>query len=278
METGDPLVSASWLLENISAPDVRVLDATWIPSFVNADRTGRSSYEAGHIPGAAFFDIDEIADKETELPHMMPDSVLFASRARKLGIGDGNRIVVYDSNNFFASARAWWMLRVMGHADVKVLDGGFAAWTDIGGAVEDLPPVRVERHFTPRVRADLIKTAEQVLDANGIPVLDARPADRFYGRAPEPRADLRSGHIPGSTSVPSDSLIGSDGKMKPAEALKDLLPSGEEPVICTCGSGVSAAVIALALARIGNYDASVYDGSWSEWGANADLPIATDAG
>lgn len=277
METGDPLVSASWLLENMSAPDVRILDATWIPSFANADRTGRSSYEAGHIPGAAFFDIDEIADTETDLPHMMPGSVMFASRARKLGIGDGNRIVVYDSNSFFASARAWWMLRVMGHSDVKVLDGGLTAWTEAGGALEDLPPVAVERHFTPRVRADLSKTAEQVLDANGTPVLDARPADRFYGRAPEPRADLRSGHIPGSTSIPSDSLIGPDGKMKSAEALKEVLPGGEEPVICTCGSGVSAAVIALALARIGNYNASVYDGSWSEWGANADLPIATDA-
>lgn len=277
METGDPLVSASWLMENLNAPDIRVLDATWIPPFLNTGRTGQQAYDEGHIPGAVFFDIDHICDQDTDLPHMMPDSVLFASRVRKLGIGDGHRVIIYDSNNFFASARAWWMLRVMGHSEVKVLDGGLAAWSAEGGELQDLPPVPVERHFTPRVRADLVKTSDQILGARDATVLDARPEGRFQGIAPEPRADLRSGHIPGSVNVPSDKLIAPDGKMKLAKELASLLPHESSSVICTCGSGVSAAVNALALARLGNYDAAIYDGSWSEWGAKDELPIATAA-
>ena len=166
MESGDPLVTAEWLKEHISAPDVRVVDATWFPPFLNPEKTGRQAWAEGHIPGAVYFDIDAIKAGGTDLPHMLPDPVMFSSRARKLGLGDGNRIIVYDQFNFFASARVWWMLRVMGQRDVKVLDGGLKAWTDAGGETEDLPPVAVERHFTARVRSDLLKDSDQMLAAS----------------------------------------------------------------------------------------------------------------
>lgn len=278
MESGDPLVTAEWLKENISAPDVRVVDATWIPPFLNRDETGRQLWSDCHIPGAVHFDIDAIKAGGTDLPHMLPDPVMFSSRVRKLGIGDGNRIVVYDQFNMFGAARVWWMLRVMGHQDVKVLDGGLQAWIDAGGETEDLPPVPVERHFTARVRSDLVKDVTQMMAASEgrtHTIIDARSKERFTGEAPEPREGLPSGHIPGSISVPSSVLSDEGGKMKPADALKPLFPDTSGPVITTCGSGVSAAVTALALARLGNWDVAVYDGSWTEWASNSSRPIAT---
>lgn len=277
MNTPDPLVSAEWLLENINAPDIRVVDATWFAPWVSKPGAAKSAYNEAHIPGAVFFDIDDIADPDSDLPHMLPSPVLFSSRVRKLGIGDGNRIVLYDQNGFFASARAWWMLRVMGHEEVYVLDGGLAAWTNSGGELEDLPPVAVERHFTARVRADLVKDADQVLTASAgsdVQIFDARPVGRFTGDDAEPREDLSSGHIPGSLNVPSTELVDAFGYMKPAAELEALIQSPAAPTICTCGSGVSAAVIALALARLGNHGAAVYDGSWSEWAADPARPIA----
>ena len=280
MAHASPLVSASWLKDNLKAPDLRVVDASWFPSWTSSAGAGRQSYDRGHIPGAVYFDIDEISDRESDLPHMMPDSVKFSSRVRKLGIGDGNRVVVYDANDFFASARVWWMFRVMGHKEVYVLDGGLRAWQTEGGELEDLPPVITGgRHFTPRVRSDLIKSREQVAAASAagdVPILDARPTGRFSGAENEPRPDLPSGHIPGSTNVPSGKLVGADGKLSAREQIQSLLGDyAERPVITSCGSGVSAAVIALALAEIGNWDAAVYDGSWSEWGAHPESEIAT---
>jgi len=280
METGDPLVTADWLKQNLNAPDIRVVDATYYAPFLKAGKTGRDDWAEAHIPGAVHFDIDAIKAGGTDLPHMMPDPILFSSRVRKLGIGDGNRVIVYDSNKYCAAARVWWMLRVMGHNDVKVLDGGLDAWKAEGGALEDMPPVAVERHFTARVRSDLVKDAAQVAAASGNrshTIVDARAAGRFTGEAPEPREGLPSGHIPGSFNAPSADLINADGSLKSASELKGLLPEHNAPVITTCGSGVTAAILALGYARLGNWDVAVYDGSWTEWASDPSRPVATGA-
>lgn len=273
-----PLVSAEWLLDNINAPDLRVIDASFFPSWTAEAGAGQAAYMRGHIPGAVYFDIDEVCDSSSDLPHMMPDSIKFSSRVRKMGVGDGNRIVVYDANDFFASARVWWMFRQMGHDDIQVLNGGLRAWQAAGGELEDLPPIVTGgRHFTPRVRSDLIRSMPQMQQAvktGTTPILDARPAGRFTGTEAEPRAGLSSGHMPGSVNVPSNSLVGPDGKLRDRATLEKTLGNfSSTPAIATCGSGVSAAVIALALAELGNYDVAVYDGSWSEWAATPDNTI-----
>lgn len=279
METGDPLVTPEWLLQNIDAPDIRVVDATWTPPFLTGRTSGKDSYKEAHIIGAAFFDINHIAAPNTDLPHMLPDAVLFSSRVRKLGLGDGHRIIIYDANGIFAAARVWWMFRAMGHKDVFVLNGTLEHWQAIGGEVEDLPPVPVERHYTARRRADLVRDKAQMqsITANGnTPVLDARSTSRFDGSAPEPRADLKSGHMPNSYCVPASSLMNSDGTLKSANDLAPILQDYlGHPVITTCGSGVSAAIIALALARLGNWDVAVYDGSWCEWASDPECAIVT---
>ena len=180
----------------------------------------------------------------------------------------------------YSAARVWWMLRVMGHNEVKVLDGGLDAWKAEGGALEDMPPVAVERHFTARVRSDLVKDAAQVAAASGNrshTIVDARAAGRFTGEAPEPREGLPSGHIPGSFNAPSADLINADGSLKSASELKGLLPEHNAPVITTCGSGVTAAILALGYARLGNWDVAVYDGSWTEWASDPSRPVATGA-
>lgn len=281
MESGDPLVSADWLKDNFQTPDLRIVDATWVPPFLTDRKSGRACYDAAHIPDAVYFDIDAIADQDTDLSHMLPDPVLFSARVRKLGLGDGHRIVVYDGNGFFASARVWWMFRAMGHRDVKVLNGGLNAWEAAGGAIEDLPPSPPERHYTARKRTDLVRDMDQMrrhIDAGNIPILDARDQGRFDGTAPEPREGLPSGHMPGSICVPAGSLLDKNGEMKAVDALMEILSDYTSgPVVTTCGSGVSAALITLALARIGNWDTAIYDGSWSEWAADSDNPIGTRA-
>ncbi|MBI1340909.1 3-mercaptopyruvate sulfurtransferase [bacterium] len=275
--TDASLVSAEWLLEHVDAPDVRVVDATWfLPG--TSTRSARDTYLAHHIPGARFLDIDEVADLESPLPHMLPSPEKFASRMRRLGLGDGHRIIVYDQNRLFASARAWWMFRVMGHGDVAVLDGGFAAWREAGGEIEDLaPPLVADRHFTARTRADLVRNMVQVreaVDAKSALILDARSGERFRGEVDEPRPGLQRGRIPGSRNLPFGDLLDASGKLLPTDELKvrlsDAGVTSARPVITTCGSGVSAAIIALALAVIGRDDVSVYDGSWAEWGGQSD--------
>lgn len=277
----DPIVSPAWLAERLDAPDIRVIDATW---FLPADpRNARALYAERRIPGAVFFDIDEIADTSSDLPHMLPSPEKFASRMKQLGVGDGARVVVYDNQGLFSAARVWWTFRVMGHDDVVVLDGGFPAWERAGCPIEEGPPQpRTARHFTARMRADLVRDLadmRRAIDGGRIPILDARPAPRFRGEAPEPRPGLKSGHMPGSLSVPSGVLVDENGSLKSAEELERIFADAGADVsrgaICSCGSGVTAAIVALALARLGRWDAAIYDGAWAEWGGRDDTPIAT---
>lgn len=277
----DPVVSCAWLAERLDSPDLRVIDASW---FLPTDpRNAKALYEERRIPGAVFFDIDDIADHDTDLPHMLPRPEKFASRMRKLGIGDGSRIVVYDNQGIFSSPRVWWTFRVMGHDDVVVLDGGFPAWERGGYPIEDGAPLAPkERHFTARMRTDLVRDLadmQRIVAGGGTPVVDARPGPRFRGEAPEPRPGLKSGHMPGAKSIPSGSLVNDNGTLKSRDELHRIFEDAGadigKPAVCSCGSGITAAVIALALARLGRWDAAVYDGAWAEWGARDDTAIVT---
>lgn len=279
--SNDPLVSVGWLAERLNAPDLRIVDASWFLPTENKDAS--ALYLEKRIPGAIFFDIDEIKDNDTDLPHMMPSPEKFASRVRKMGIGDGARVVVYDAQGIFSAARVWWMFRAMGHEDVCVLDGGLPAWEAAGHDTDFGPPqAKQDRHFTPRYRADLVRDVADVQFAvdKGRPlIIDARPAARFRGEAPEPRPGVRSGHVPGAINVPAASLLTADKTMKSREELERMFAetgvTAKTRVMCMCGSGVTAAIVALALARIGRWDAPIYDGSWAEWGAREDLPLRT---
>lgn len=278
----DPLVSTEWLHERLGAPDIKIIDATWY--LPGDERDPKAEYALAHIPGAVFFDIDEIADTTSPLPHMLPRPEKFASRVKKMGLGDGSTIVVYDASGIFSAPRVWWMFRAMGHERVVVLDGGLPKWIAEGRAIEDMPPATQERHFTPRYTSDLVRDLEQmrkILDGGREQVVDARAAARFTGEAPEPRPGLRGGHMPGALNVPSSSLIAPDGTMKNAEQLRAVFDAARvdvnRPVVATCGSGISAAIVALALARLGHPRTAVYDGSWTEWGGREDTPVATGA-
>jgi thiosulfate/3-mercaptopyruvate sulfurtransferase len=275
----DALVSTQWLAERLGAPDVKFADATYFLPTMRRD--AEAEYRAAHIPGAVFFDIDEIADADDPLPHMLPDAAKFSSRVRKLGLGDGVHIVLYDNNRFSASARAWWMFRVFGHADVAVLDGGLAKWRAEGRPVDDAAVTPQERHFTARRNNLLVRDLEQ-MRANLVSrrelVVDARAAGRFAGSEPEPRAGLRSGHIPGSVCLPYTDLIRPDGTLLPADELRRRFEAAGmdgRPIATTCGSGVTAGTLALALYEIGVPEVAVYDGSWTEWGGRADTPVET---
>jgi thiosulfate/3-mercaptopyruvate sulfurtransferase len=277
----DPLVSVDWLADRLEAPDLRVIDATW---FLPGDpRDAKDMFWNARIPNAIFFDIDEICDLDSPLPHMLPAPEKFASRMRKLGIGDGMQIVVYDSDGLFSAPRVWWTFRVMGVEDVYVLDGGLPAWRAAGKELEDGPPLRrQERHFTARIRADLLRNLSDMrraTESGKADIVDARPAGRFQGTEQEPRPNLRPGHIPGSRSVPWADLLDAERRMKPAAELAPIFDAAgvdrRKPLICTCGSGVTAAMDALALARLGRWDVAVYDGAWAEWGGLPDTPVAT---
>lgn len=274
------LVSTQWLGNHLKDPDLRVLDGSWYLPDVGRDP--KAEYDQAHIPNARFFDIDEIADLRSNLPHMVPPPEKFISRVRAMGVGDGHQIVVYDGAGIVSSARVWWMFKLMGHRDIAVLDGGFPKWQAEGRAVEDLPPVVRDRHMIVRVQNHLVRDVTQVSQAaklEAAEIIDARAAARFRGEAPEPREGLRSGHIPGSRNVPYLTLLEDGQTMKPPAELRSIFEAAgvdlSRPVITTCGSGVTAAVLALALERIGKTDWSLYDGSWSEWGQFATLPIAT---
>ena len=275
----DSLVGTEWLAQHLAAPDLRVVDATWyLPS---QGKNGHAEYDARHIPGAVFFDIDEIADTDSDLPHMLPSPEKFAARVRKLGLGDGNRIVVYDQLGLMSAARVWWMFRVFGHRDVAVLDGGLPKWIAEGCPTEDRPPQPRDRHFTARYNNLMVRDREQVkanLSSRNEQIVDARAAGRFTGKEPEVWPGRRSGHIPGSFNVPYTDLL--DGKTKtllPAEAIAARFRKAgvdlAKPIVTSCGSGVTAAVLAFALHLIGRSDVALYDGSWAEWGRPGDTPV-----
>ena len=277
--SADPLISADWLRANIDAANVRILDATWVPPFLKDRPSGRTCYVEKHIPGAPYFDIDEIADQESQLNHMLPTPTAFADKVGALGIDNDSHVIVYDSNGFFASARAWWMFRTMGHSQVHVLDGGLGAWIAAGGSTESGHSGPDPKPYLASFNLGLVRGQQSMrghVEAQDTKILDARDTGRFNGTSPEPRAGLPSGHMPGSVCVPASSLITPDKYMKPADELRPILHDFvSAPVVTSCGSGVSAAVISLALARLGNWDAAVYDGSWSEWASHSDNPIAT---
>ena len=276
----DALVSTDWLEAHLDAPDVRVIDATWFLPTV--DRDPKAEHEACHIPGAVFFELDEVCEPKDLHPHMVPSPAKFSSRVRKLGLGDGNRIVVYDNNRFFASARVWWMFRFMGHTDTMVLDGGLARWQAEGRPVTDMPSRHRERHFTARQNNLVYRELDQMrmnLTTKREQVVDARSAGRFHATEPEPRSGLRGGHIPGSKSLHYSRLVAEDGTLRPKDELRQLFGEAGvdlgQPVVTTCGSGVSAALLNLALFELGVHNSALYDGAWAEWGAQPDTPVAT---
>ncbi|WP_299589892.1 3-mercaptopyruvate sulfurtransferase [uncultured Tateyamaria sp.] len=274
------LVSTDWLAAHLKDPDLRILDASmYLPG---SDRDARAEYDAAHIPGARFFDIDEISDLRSDLPHMAPPPEKFMSRMRAMGVGDGHQIVVYDGAGLFSAARVWWLFRLMGHRDVAVLDGGFPKWQADGHPTEDMPPVIKDRHLTARFQNHLVRDVTQVSQASKLgstQIVDARAPGRFRGDAPEPREGLRAGHIPGARNVHYETLLNDDKTMKsPADTRAIFDAAGvdlNKPIITSCGSGVTAAILALALERMGHDQWSLYDGSWTEWGMFPTVPVAT---
>ncbi len=282
MAEDDPktLVSTDWLAAHINDPDLRILDASYyLPAM---GRDAKAEYDAAHIPGARFFDIDEISDGRSALPHMAAPVEKFMSRMRSMGVGDGHQVVVYDGMGLFSAARVWWNFRLMGKTDVAVLDGGFPKWQAEGREIEDMPPILRDRHITVQRHPSLVRDVTQVAAASKLgdwQIIDARSPARFRGEEAEAHPELRSGHIPGSKNVHYATLLNDDGTMKDLDGLRATFEAaGVDPAartITSCGSGVTAAILMLALTRLGNRDVSLYDGSWAEWGQFDQLKVET---
>jgi len=282
MPHSDPktLVSTRWLSRHLNDPDLRIFDASWYLPAMNRDPL--AEYTAAHIPGARFFDIDEISDLRSPLPHTVPTVEKFISRMRAMGVGDGHQVVVYDGAGLLSAARVWWLFRLMGKFDIAVLDGGFPKWQAEDHPTEDMAPILRDRHITVQRQSNLIKDATQVAAASKLgdfEIVDVRSQARFRGETTEPRPGLRSGHIPNSKNLPFSDLLQNDGTMKQVAALRSAFEAAgvdlHKPVVTSCGSGVTAAIADLALERIGHDRHAVYDGSWSEWGIYNDLKIET---
>lgn len=280
MDDPKTLVSTDWLAAHLRDPDLRVIDGSWF--LPQMGRDAKADYDRAHIPGARFFDIDEISDNRSELPHMAAPVEKYISRMRAMGIGDGHQVVVYDQMGVFSAPRVWWNFRLMGKTDIAVLDGGLPKWIAEGHEVEDMPPMMRDRHITVQRQAHLVKDVTQVAHASKLgdhEIIDARAHARFIGAEDEPRPNLRKGHIPGSKNVPWTTLLNGDNTMKSPDDLRAIFAAAgvdlSKPAITTCGSGVNACMLALALARAGQDNWSVYDGAWAEWGMFNDLRIAT---
>ena len=274
------LVSTDWLSSRLSDPEIRILDATWY--LPNVDRDAKAEYDQLHIPSARFFDIDDVSDHRSDLPHMVPPVEQFMSKVRKLGVGDGHQIVIYDSLGLFSAARVRWLFKVMGQNNVAVLDGGLPKWLSEGRTVDSSPPLIRDRHMFVKYHDEMVKDVTQVSSASKLgdyEILDARSAGRFRGEEPEPRPGLRAGHIPGSKNIFYGDLLNEDGTLKSRDELVEHFKAKavnlDKPVITSCGSGVTAAIINLALDRIGKTDHALYDGSWTEWGMYPTVPVET---
>ncbi|MEZ2131466.1 MULTISPECIES: 3-mercaptopyruvate sulfurtransferase [unclassified Sinorhizobium] len=273
------VVSADWVEERLGAPDIRIVDAAWyLPT---QKRDGKAEYAAGHIPGAVFFDQDAIADHSTNLPHMLPSPEFFAAEVGKLGISDTDTIVVYDGPGIFTAPRVWWMFRTMGAEKVFVLDGGLDGWKADGRPLETDVPKPEPATFNTRFDASRVvsfETMRDIVSSGAMQIADARSAGRFAATEPEPREGMRSGHMPGARSLPSG-VFSNGGKFKSLPELRATIEGAgvdlDKPVVTSCGSGITAAIITLALESLGHTDNKLYDGSWSEWGSRPDTPVAT---
>jgi len=277
------IVETDWLASHLDAPDIVVLDGSM--HLPNSGRNAKEEFAEQRIPGALFFDINEVSDTSSSLPHMLPSPEKFSSCVRKMGIGNGSRVVIYDTAGLFSAARVWWMFRIMGHNDVAILNGGLPKWLGENLALEDGPARRPrECHFTARFQPSKTKSIDYVLKTvttdNSPQVVDARAAARFAGTAPEPRPELKSGHIPGSYNVPFGNLLESNGTLKCPEDIKqaflDVGVDLSKPIITSCGSGVTAAVLVLGLELIGKTKSvALFDNSWSQWGTADGVPVET---
>ena len=274
------LVDPAWLAARLGDEGVRILDASWY--LPQQRRDGRAEYLAGHIPGAAYFDIDEVVDPSSTLPHTLPSAEAFAVAAGALGVGSGDTVVVYDGAGIFSAPRVWWMFRAFGHDRVAVLDGGLPAWKQAGYPLETGANHPEPRVFSAQLRPHMVRSRAAMLDnlaGRHAQVVDARSAARFAGSAPEPRPGVRAGHIPGSVNVPFERVLDERGRLLEADALRERFGAAgidpARPIVASCGSGVTACVLALALHRIGAPDVAVYDGSWAEWGLPGETPVAT---
>lgn len=276
----DSLVTTDWLASELDAPNLRVIDATiFLP---NSGRDAKAEYSAEHIPGAVFMDLDEIVDSDDPLPHMMPPEHKFASRMQSLGLGDGNRFVIYDNSPLHSSARAWWMLKSFGAHYVAVLDGGFPKWKAEGRPVETGRPQVRNGHFTASLDSGGIadkSLVKSIVGTGDHELVDARPASRFAGEDPEPRPGVVPGHIPGAKNLPQGELFRQDNSWKRGDELRAAFAAAgvdlAKPMITTCGSGVTAAVLLFGAQLLGKRDIRLYDGSWSEWGADPETPKQT---
>jgi thiosulfate/3-mercaptopyruvate sulfurtransferase len=280
MDQSDPklLVTTGWVADNLSDPSLRLLDGSWhLPT---ENRDALAEFHAGHIAGAQFFDIDGISDKTSDLPHMIPTVAQFERQIADLGISNNNQVVVYDSHGLFSAARVWWLFRAFGLENIAVLDGGLPKWIAEGRPISNDATTAVSGVVSAELKDQAVRTASDVLQAstsNAVQIIDARPSARFKGEVPEPRAGLRSGHIPNSVNVFFKSVLNSDGTLKADDELKAIFQAQgvdlDKPIITSCGSGVTASVLALALQKIGHTKHALYDGSWSEWGALHDYPV-----
>ena len=275
-----PLVTTEWLANELGKPGLLVFDAT--KYLANENKDGKAEFLKAHIPGAGYFDIDEVADPDTDLPHMVPSAGRFGKLMGAMGVGNASRIVFYDQKGLASAARGWWLMGLFGHDQAAVLDGGLPKWIKEGRPANDGPAAPAAAVFKPDLRAIRLRGVGDMLRnvaSQEELVLDARAAGRFTGAIPEPRAGMRSGHIPGSVNVPYTDLLNADGTFKPVAQVKARLAAagvdGSMPVVTSCGSGVTACILTLGLRFAGLPEGAVYDGSWTEWGGRADTPVET---